>query len=588
MSPTPSAKSSVLDIKSLLTDEPPPFRPPPSQPTPENRPEPGTSQFDLPITQETTTIQTTDDARVPLDEAPSLPPETIQVETPIAATPATLMETDVESRTLSGEREIERPRAASPRTPEPVSRKVAPPAAEVVQAPHQNVILHPPQRVRPDAKMISDALKKVVLARNRLDKQSRDERVNPILMANLSLVSTPQSRTPTFPQTLVEEFRSKVLTIEDQELRMNARAVLAARFAEQRESLSEKVQRLRDEYLQHHRKWKAHCAELDAALKANAVEETTAATGRTTRRSAATHGDAVRSDLEMEQIIASLGNEDMTDPNQLAVRNVATIPDMISVEKGHVEYLFDDTNGFVEDPASFYDARSGFYDWTDEEKAIYLKKYAEFPKQFGQIASFLPNKTAKQCVLYYYLHKKRIIDFRAAVSSGHNRRRRGGRRGKQKSNALLVDIQGAEGEREKPAGGRRRRGGATGEGRGGRRAAAAAAQAAQNAQQTDQPAEGETRTRRRRGAAAVAAAKAAAQVRKEDEGEDGTPAVCSPNCSFTYLSTELVSRPRMLQNNNQNPLHHQNDRLENHDDPLNQLNLLRLRLQPQPKRGSLT
>jgi hypothetical protein len=433
----------------------------------------------------------------------------MQLDQSIAATPISLLGTDVEAKGVT------KPAAPAVVSPKPTKSVAAIPALPTPEPvlPRENVILKPPPRERPDAKMIADALKKVVLTRNQLDRQPREGRVNPILMSNLSYASPPPSRTPTSPETLVGEFQSKVVSVEDQESRMNTRAALAARFAEQRESLSEKQQRLRNEYIRHNRKWKAHCASLDASLKANVVEEAAATTGRTTRRSAATLGDAVRSDLEMEQIIASLGNEDMTDPNHLAVRNVATIPDMIAVEKGQVEYLFDDTNGLIDDPATFYDARSGFHDWAEDEKAIFLQKYAQFPKQFWHIASFLPNKTPSQCVLYYYVHKKRLIDFRSAVSAVSNRRRRGGRRaGKQKGNALLADIQ--ENDKERPASGRRRRGGAAGEGRGGRRAAA----------QTE-PAAGdeESRPRRRRGAATVAAAKTAAQAQKENEGTETPP-----------------------------------------------------------------
>lgn len=153
-------------------------------------------------------------------------------------------------------------------------------------------------------------------------------------------------------------------------------------------------------------------------------------------------GDAVRSDLEMEQIIASLGVEELTDPNHLALRNLATIPDMISVSQGEVKYLFDDTNNLVADPYRFYDTSAGIDAWTDEEKEVFLEQFAANPKQFGIIASFLPSKTASQCVTYYYLNKKKNIDFRKVISLyAPGKRRRGGRRtDKRKGNALMADI----------------------------------------------------------------------------------------------------------------------------------------------------
>jgi hypothetical protein len=142
----------------------------------------------------------------------------------------------------------------------------------------------------------------------------------------------------------------------------------------------------------------------------------------------------------MEQIIASLESNDAMDPNYLSMKNAATIPDMISVTKGQVDLLFDDTNHLVEQPDEYYAVRTGIDDWTDEEKRIFIDKFAQYPKQFGMIAHFIPDKTASQCVDYYYLHKKRQIDFRKVVSQlGPKKKRRGGGR-KKKGNALLTDI----------------------------------------------------------------------------------------------------------------------------------------------------
>lgn len=161
--------------------------------------------------------------------------------------------------------------------------------------------------------------------------------------------------------------------------------------------------------------------------------------GRTTRRSTAIT-DAVRSDFEMEQIIASLGNDDATDPNHLSMRNLAKVPDMISVVNGEVDYLFDDTADRVENPSEYFASDTGIGEWTEAEKKIYLDKFAAHPKQFGVIADALPNKTAGQCVDYYYLHKKRLINFRQVVSQfAPNKRKRRGM-GKRKGNGLLADI----------------------------------------------------------------------------------------------------------------------------------------------------
>ena len=185
-------------------------------------------------------------------------------------------------------------------------------------------------RPKANEKDITETLRKAIVLRRTYETQSREQRVNPILMDNLAKSDGPEQQLPSVSGDVVEEVVSTILTQSEEE-KMNIRAVLATKFAEQREALAEKTQRLRDEYLTLHERWIAHCAQLDSLFKANDMQEALTQAGRTTRRSATTLGDAVRSDLEMEQIIASLGNEDLTDPNHLAVRNVATIWDVFMI-----------------------------------------------------------------------------------------------------------------------------------------------------------------------------------------------------------------------------------------------------------------
>ncbi|KAH8113810.1 hypothetical protein DFH11DRAFT_1509774 [Phellopilus nigrolimitatus] len=351
-----------------------------------------------------------------------------------------------------------------------------------------------PPRPRADDGAIAETLRKAILARRHLSNQTREQRVNPILMDNLAKADEPVKRTSKSPETVIEEVLERVFSHSKEEHQMNTRSVLATNFAGQQELMAEKTQKLRNEYLKLHESWLVHCSQLDSLFKANDMQEAAAITGRTTRRSAATLGDAVRSDLEMEQIIASLGNEDLTDPNHLAVRNVAAIPDMISVEKGLIEHMFDDTNGRIDNPEVFYDPRSGFFDWTPEEEATFYAKYAEFPKQFGIISTFLPHKTSSQCVLYYYVRKKRLIDFRNAANAGNGKRRKGMRKaGKQKGNALLVDVQQADSKRPASRGRRRGRGVVPGDGGRGRGAGVGF-----GAQPTDANVDRDQRPKRRR------------------------------------------------------------------------------------------
>ncbi|KAH8101177.1 hypothetical protein BXZ70DRAFT_934778 [Cristinia sonorae] len=305
-----------------------------------------------------------------------------------------------------------------------------------------------------------DTLRMFVMMRLRNSRQTREDRVLPVLSANEAVAAAHKAfaqlskgsdgRPPAAsPQELVEECMEAERVEARQATHVDVRPSLRARFAQRQAVLNDKVARLRAEYLELHERWLAHCASLDDVAKAGALEESSTSAGRTTRRSAATLGDAVRSDLEMEQIIASLGNEELTDANHLAARNAAIIPDMVTVDlnpKGGLEeYLqvYDDTNNAVDDPDAFYAPRTGKYDWTDDEKRTFLEKYAAYPKQFGIIAGFLPHKTPAQCVTYYYLHKHQI-DFRKVVAKfAFGKRRRGGRgaaAAKNRRNALLSDI----------------------------------------------------------------------------------------------------------------------------------------------------
>lgn len=314
-----------------------------------------------------------------------------------------------------------------------------------VSAP-SNVHPHPdifPAEAKEAESSIAGALRIVVSTRLQFELQSREGRVNPVLMSNLAIATASPSAPAASADTLVQEVLAGQRAQETTKMfYSNMRDSLVANMTTRQETVDEKVTRLRKEYLALHREWVARCAELDNSHRVDpAAGEVAAIPARTTRRSAAVLGDAVRSDLEMEQIIASLGNDELYDPAHLALRNVAVIPDMISVTRGKVDAVFDDVNNAVEDPVSFYDPSPGLAEWTDDEVEIYKQRFAKYPKQFGNIAAGLPHKTQAQCVQFYYLYKKALIDFREAVATyGQSKRRRGGRKTDKKKGGLLADI----------------------------------------------------------------------------------------------------------------------------------------------------
>ncbi|KAI0035476.1 hypothetical protein K488DRAFT_36750, partial [Vararia minispora EC-137] len=243
------------------------------------------------------------------------------------------------------------------------------------------------------AESLQDALQMVISARKALDKQTRQERVAPILLANNELAQRRASFLASLYPTDIKDPAPEERLEARMKLFESIGPLLKQYATAQKIALEKKQDLLRTEYLGRHKAWVRRCEELDhtshpVSVSASASLEDAAAAasgGRTTRRSAAVVGDTVRSDLEMEQIIASLGNEDLFDPAILATKNVAKIPDMISVIHGRVEHLFDDTNGDIDDPASFYDPGPGMSTWTEEEERVFVEQYAAHPKQFGTI-----------------------------------------------------------------------------------------------------------------------------------------------------------------------------------------------------------
>ncbi|GAA6053076.1 hypothetical protein JCM3770_000372 [Rhodotorula araucariae] len=158
---------------------------------------------------------------------------------------------------------------------------------------------------------------------------------------------------------------------------------------------------------------------------------------RANRRSAAGgaafgtgYGDAVRSEAEFLEILASLETADLRDPDARAARTAAVVPDMVidPAERRELFALaFDDARYRVEDPVATFGIDQPLDVWTEDEVETFCKRFAAHPKQFGKIAADLPDKSTAQCVLFYY-RMKNTIDFRSLS----DRRGRDGRRKKSK------------------------------------------------------------------------------------------------------------------------------------------------------------
>lgn len=234
---------------------------------------------------------------------------------------------------------------------------------------------------------------------------------------------------------------------------------LYRQIREQKEAQRIKLVQLRNEYRAKHQAWSKYCASLDrererraSAMSTTPQDETpgkaSLPTSRTFRRGglgSGGFGDAVRSEAEFQEILASLENAEMQDPVVRAARTSATVPDMCLDPQPE----FDVDNGYVADSTQFY---FGGFDpdvWSEEERNIFARRYVLYPKQFGRIAEKLPHKTPNQCVAFYYLHKH-LAGYKALLNARHRERRKKtkSKPKKSKGSALITDIAATEAEQK--------------------------------------------------------------------------------------------------------------------------------------------
>lgn len=148
--------------------------------------------------------------------------------------------------------------------------------------------------------------------------------------------------------------------------------------------------------------------------------------GRRARRGGtATPGDVVRSEYEQEQIIAELTAKEALEkriahggirpPRQICkVENMSTAA-FINTFESHKTL----------DPVKESQEQSRSNIWTDMEKCIFLDRFLQHPKDFRKIASFLRNKSTKDCVAFYY-HSKQSVPYKVALKEHLMRRKRRG------------------------------------------------------------------------------------------------------------------------------------------------------------------
>ncbi|ORX89254.1 hypothetical protein K493DRAFT_170188, partial [Basidiobolus meristosporus CBS 931.73] len=106
---------------------------------------------------------------------------------------------------------------------------------------------------------------------------------------------------------------------------------------------------------------------------------------RTQRHGGPYNSDTVRSEAELLEIIQSLENEELRNPNIRCLRTVATIPSMVLDPYKRELTKYDNRNNLVENPYKYYHCAGSVDEWSKEERDIFIKKYLLYPKQFGKI-----------------------------------------------------------------------------------------------------------------------------------------------------------------------------------------------------------
>jgi hypothetical protein len=68
---------------------------------------------------------------------------------------------------------------------------------------------------------------------------------------------------------------------------------------------------------------------------------------------------------------------------------------MILDENERTKVVYLDSNNQFEDTTHSIRVRNHLNAWAEEEKSEFVQRFLEYPKEFGRIATFIPNKSAQ-------------------------------------------------------------------------------------------------------------------------------------------------------------------------------------------------
>ncbi|ORY32534.1 hypothetical protein BCR39DRAFT_375919 [Naematelia encephala] len=281
-----------------------------------------------------------------------------------------------------------------------------------------------------------------------------------IIRWNLEALPTKSERIPSDNVRPEKRLREYAWYLEKQQRHVATRVGLSIKRETEEER--ERVARLSAEYMQFNKEWREHCNFLDKLMEARppppaelyavpgayipvvtpGIVPTTPSeeSSRADRRRRGMASDAVSTEAQFQEILDQLADDASRDPKFRANKTAATVPDMFSPHEMRRRY--EEENDLVLDPKVFYDfAGKAEPIWTSEERATFLKRYLANPKQFGKIAEGLADKTASDCVLYYYRTKKEV-DYKSLLASrrGDKKRRAAPITKGGKGSALLSNL----------------------------------------------------------------------------------------------------------------------------------------------------
>ncbi|KAB5583610.1 hypothetical protein GE09DRAFT_305693 [Coniochaeta sp. 2T2.1] len=141
-----------------------------------------------------------------------------------------------------------------------------------------------------------------------------------------------------------------------------------------------------------------------------------------------------------------LEREERAQKEKFRSEKEAVIPDMFWTQEEREREVYLDHTGFlpVEKLVSAWQVLPPVVNFTEDEAARFEKTYLEFPKQWGKIASEVPNRNFAACIEYYYT-KKKELNLKEKLKKQPKRRKKSK---KQRSSALVSELGNPENEGE--------------------------------------------------------------------------------------------------------------------------------------------